>query len=51
MSIRDLYDKYYDDLTVRSRTLIETTDDRILNTFGDFDNANDFNMFSIEFEE
>lgn len=27
MSIRDLYDKYYDDLTV-----IETTDDRILNT-------------------
>lgn len=51
MSIRDLYDKHHDELTVRSRTLIETTDDRTLDMFGDFDNANDFNMFSIEFEQ
>lgn len=48
MSIRDLYDKHYDELTVRSQTLIETTDDRTLETLGDFNSSYDFNLYVAE---
>jgi hypothetical protein len=48
MSIRELYHKHYDELTVASQTLIETTDDRTLETLGDFNSPYDFNLYVAE---
>ena len=48
MSIRDLYDNHYSELTVLAKTIIETTDDRTLETLGYFNSTYDFNIFVAE---
>lgn len=48
MSIRDLYDNHYSELTALAKTIIETTDDRTLEILGYFNSPYDFNIFVAE---
>ena len=48
MSIRDLYDNHYSELTVLAKTIIETSDQLFDENVGEFDTAADFNKFVAE---